>query len=65
VPIDSYGIRLHSEVFGTSFVKGFEDGLGIVEVVVHNVDKEGGVHNVGYQISRRRVWLVHLSPLLP
>lgn len=64
MPADSYRGRLHGEVFGTSFEKGFEDSLKFVEVVVYDVDKERGVHNIGYQFPRRRVRLIHLGPLL-
>jgi hypothetical protein len=64
-PVDSCRVWLHGEVFSTSFEKGYEDSLRVVEVVVYDVNKEGGVYDIGYQFSRWRVRLVQFRPLLP
>lgn len=52
-------------VFGAGLEEGFEDGLGVVEVVVHDVDEEASVHQLRDHLAGGRVVIVELGPLLP
>lgn len=59
----SFGLRGH--VLLSCLDERLENGIRIVEVIVHDVDEERGIHEVGYQLSGRCVRIVHLRPLLP
>lgn len=50
---------------GTGLVEGFENGIGAFVVIVNDVDKEGGVHQVVDELASWGVRFVVLCPLVP
>jgi hypothetical protein len=59
----SIGRRTFSCVVCGCFEERFKDSLGILEVVVDDIDKQRVLHKPGDQLPRRRVRLVQVSPL--
>jgi hypothetical protein len=43
--------RLRDDIFRASFEEWFKYCIWILEVVVHDIHKEGRVHKFGYQFS--------------
>jgi len=57
------GVQESSVVF-TSLEEWSEDGFGVVEIIVNDVDQVGGVHKVRNVLSRSRSSVIDVSPLL-
>jgi len=53
VTVNSRRLGLGGLVFGTSLIERSKDSVGVVEVVVHDVDKERCVHELRYEFLRR------------
>lgn len=46
------------------FVERLEDGLGVFEIVVHDVDEVRGRHHIVDELARWRIGFIELCPLL-
>ena len=62
ITVDAVRLRL-GRVLLAGLEERLEDGVAILEVVVHDVDKVPGVHDLGDELVRRRVGAVDLRPL--
>lgn len=62
MPVNSNGLGLGKELC-TSLEERPEDRLRIMEVVMYDINQERIIHQVGDELVRCRVGLVHRSPL--
>jgi hypothetical protein len=63
MPIDSGCLGFQGCVFGASLEERTENGIRVMEIIVHDVNEERGLHELVDEFLGGRTGLVELGPL--